>query len=200
MFFSHFMADLTRLSSRLTPFSEVNIEGLRLSIDGLEMTIDETEGDLAEAKETIASMEKDAAKMDKENKERGEEFTEMEREVETLREEMAALKNPTEEGETVLTYRDRAKRAEESEARWAEHCRFAEQKVNEMEQELAAMRKRKGVEPGLMGCSHEVYQFICAIASPVRSDYGQTAEKRVERDGEHAQRLKEMIDKRANGK
>ncbi len=168
---------------------------MRLDIDGLEIVIDETdtERELADAKETIAELEADAKRAEKEDEAENARVDAMEAELDTLREEMAALKDPTEEGATVATYRERAIAAEKDAETWRGHMRDSDNARKDMARELTALRKRKGVEAGLLAYPREVWGFICALSSPDSARYDRDTFETVKRQRAEAEALRAKI-------
>jgi hypothetical protein len=195
MLFRHFLADLDAIRPRLRDLDEVNVSGLRLSTEGLELFVDESETEraLAEAKETIAELEGTIKDMEKADATEDKRVADMETELDTLREELAALKDPTAEGSTVLTYRDRAIAAEQDAEKTRERCRQWDQALRDKDAELTAMRKRKGVEPGLMGCAHEVWCFLASLAATDSTRYDPDPQATVKRHQAEAARLRDRI-------
>ncbi len=194
MLFRHFLSDLDNLHPRLNPWDEVNVSGLRLCVRGLELTLDETdtEAALGVAKETITELGDTIKGMEATDKEAGVKASELEHEVEALRNEMASLKDPSDEGSTVLTYRDRAIEAEKEAEECRERVKAFHRQHEEMKEELAAMRKRKGVEPGLMACSHDVWQFVSSLATDDRR-YDKSPQDTLTRHKEDATKLRDKI-------
>lgn len=204
MLLSHFREDFARLSAGLSPYTEVNANGLVVTPWGIEADWDQSdiESELETAREEIKALEegvKDAEKAQAEAEEERDKLTE---EIDTLRAEMDALRDPSEDGATVLTYRERAERAEAETAKQREYVRNADQRVREMQRELTALRKRKGIEPGLMAHARDVWELLARLSRSDQYTYNSTADERLRRYREDAQRLLDCIresggDKRA---
>jgi chromosome segregation ATPase len=185
---------IARLPAHLGDWTDTTVENLYY--DGVCIVID---GDTSEAdtlREQVKENEKAAAESDKEAETAVKRAEEAEAECEALREEMAALKDPSEDGESIATYRQRAIDAEENAEKWRELMHAANQRTEEMAKELAAMRKRKGVEPGLMAHSFEVSGFISSVmhyGAENRARMDERAAQTLIRLGDTAKQLSEKI-------
>lgn len=116
-----------------------------------------------------------------------------------LEELLTELETAKEEGTGISAaeYRERAERAAASEAQAHEHTRQANRHVEEMTKELTAIRKRKGVEPGLMAHSWEVSGFLNTVASygsAYQLDRDNNTRRSLEYLGEQAVALRKRID------
>lgn len=203
MIWRHLKAEIARLerAGLLTDWTETGIDGLTVGPWGLVLDT-EADADLAAQLEDRAAEVKtleEAAKLGAEQEAAAEtRAAKAEEEADALREEMAAIRDG-EKGYSVADYREQAARAGKETQDWREHVSNARKAVDEMARELDAMRKRKGIEPGLMAHARDVSGFLNTVAHyGDKAQHDDRARDTLQRLGTDARRLRERIDTTAN--
>lgn len=143
---------------------------------------DSTEEDLREELcQTISSLE-DANRQTTDAEARA---NQAEEECITLRNEMDLLSDPSEDGETVLTYRDRTKAAEAQTEQFRQFMVQARQRVEEAEAETKALRTRKGIPAGVFKHLYTIADLLASVS-------------RLAINQQHAQAAAELLGKIRN--
>lgn len=78
--------------------------------------------------------------------------------------EMHALKDPSADGESVTSYRNRALAAEAKTEQYCQFMRDARQHVEQAEAETKALRARKGITAGVFRNVHKITGLLSRIA------------------------------------
>lgn len=163
MFYRQFRAELDRIAHRLSDWDEVNAATVRLESWGLSFGEDEdAAAEIEQLKRELKDCEKQMEDDSKEAQTSAERIRELETERDKLAAELVQLRDP-ESGVTVATYRERLQEAEKEAEAANESAQRADKRTAEMATELAAMRKRKGVEPGVMAHTRDVIGFLNTV-------------------------------------
>lgn len=188
---------LARIPSHVSEWTPTNIEEITWNASG-EIIAEFDRSDEEQLREELKEANESRDLAIKESEEADSKREAAEAVVDLLRDEMAALKDPSENGESVLTYRDRAMKAEAKTAEWVEHVKDARRAVEEMQKELTALRKRKGVEP-IFAHKAEFYRIIRELADSQANPFKERAEKLIAAVlADKQKELDEKIAKRAN--
>ncbi len=143
---SELIQELSRLPYQ-HPLTDTNIEAVEMR--GTDAFIVTNTSDLANELEDAKASE---ARFEKDLKEAEEKIDRLDAENEKLTEMHADFKDP-ESGVTPAVYRERCEAAEKNAQTW----RYAK---DEAERECTALRKRKGVECGIVRHSHEITTLL----------------------------------------
>lgn len=122
---------------------------------------DSTEEDLKAELETAISSLEDANRQTTEAEARANKAKE---ENEKLLQEMAALRDPSDEGESVRSYRERTLAAEAQVEEWRKHSVNARHAVEDAERETKALRARKGIPAGVFKQIHRITALLSTIS------------------------------------
>lgn len=209
MRWQHLKAEIARLerAGLLNDWTETGVESFDLSTGEPIWATDDSEAmatlklELEDRKTEVTSLEAAVKQAEKDADGAAEAREKAETEAEALREEMARLRDP-ESGVTVVDYRKERDEAEADAERSREQVRLWAAKCDRMTEELSAMRKRKGVEPGVMACTRDVMALLHGLASNRRADgtprWDENAARELERREEQAGKLLERINAAAS--
>lgn len=154
--------DLERLASAHPACYPTNVLGLSVECGEVVAEYDLSEEDQLRRELKAAQDEADSANKEATAAEARTAIAE--EEITALRAEMDALRDPSPDGETVLTYRERAKGAEEARDIAYRQMREMRKAMDEAQRETTTLRARKGVTAGLFKNVHEVIQILYIIA------------------------------------
>lgn len=169
MFLKHVREDFAKFAGE-SGLLETNV--LSILSDGcgniiFETDISDLESDLEDAKQELKDSDKMFADTEAELQTAKDKIEELEAELTTIKDEMFLIKDPTPDSteHSIGSYRQRAIDAEIEMDKWKEFCHAANLRVEEMKKELVALRKRKGIEVGLLSCPHEVMNLLAQLSN-----------------------------------
>ena len=197
MLLKHFLADVARWSRGLDPYTEVNVEGVGIGSYGLTIDVgfEDREAELKDAKSDRDEALRDTKDAQNDRDAYLERAEKAEAALEELKTELENLKD--ENGLSAAHYREIAEKATQQVDECREHVQAANQRALDAKTELTAMRKRKGVEPGLMACSYDVWTFLGYLSQATKHPGNATPEAQLQRYQNDANKLLERIRSKA---
>jgi predicted nucleic acid-binding Zn-ribbon protein len=135
--------------AHLHPLTETGIEGLSPMFGYVVAETYDMTGVADELEEAL----KEKAKLETEVDELGTQIDTLNDELADAQNLLAEVKNEDDKGATILSYKKRAEQAEETVTKWRPA-------YGEMQRELTALRKRKGLEAGYVGAYRDVMVYL----------------------------------------
>lgn len=159
--FGQLREDLERLASAHPGSYPTNVLGLSVQCGEVVAEYDLSEEDAL--REELKAVQEEADSANKEATAAEARTAVAEEEIVTLRAEMDALRDPSPGGQTVLTYRERAKDAEEARDIAYRQMREMRKAMDEAQRETTTLRARKGVTAGVYKNIQKIRTFLSTI-------------------------------------
>lgn len=150
MHLKNFLSDFNQIIARLSPYTETGISNVYYDPSvGLIFEL-QSESDM---KDRIKDLESELDDAEKELDRLETELSKSNDNLTVAEEIIDKIKYEDSPGQTLRAYKERAEEAELNAQKWHKECQ-------EMQEELKALRKRKGIEAGLFKNAREILVYL----------------------------------------